>query len=338
MTGLNRILLTKLLLVLSAAAGVAPALAQNQAPADREIIAVAENLYQARDGGHATVFLVTDAGVILADPLNTSFAQWLKAELAERFNASVQYVLYSHHHWDHASGGAVFADTAMFIGHEAMVAALDRALPLYGPDVSANTIDRNGDDGASRQEVSHVGSLTRAFDRLDTNSNGELSGDEINVDILGPEIVYSDRMKVTLAGQTVELIHSHPTHSEDMTVLHFPEQRAAFAVDFVNARRMPGPLFDFAPENFIRAVSAIYDLDVDVFVPGHGAAGTGQDLADYVGLFRHLQSSVSDGIEHGATLNELQGTIDLSDYTDWLLYEERRGTVIADVYEILRQE
>ncbi|WP_428103361.1 MBL fold metallo-hydrolase [Candidatus Rariloculus sp.] len=47
----------------------------------------------------------------------------------ERFGVPVRYVLYSHHHWDHASGGAVFADTAIYIAHERMAAALAAPLP-----------------------------------------------------------------------------------------------------------------------------------------------------------------------------------------------------------------
>ena len=53
-------------------------------------------------------------------------ATWLKGELARRFNVPVRYVIYSHYHWDHASGGAVYADTARFIGHENMLKNMNK--------------------------------------------------------------------------------------------------------------------------------------------------------------------------------------------------------------------
>ncbi len=86
----------------------------------REIVNITGDLYRATDNAHHTAFLVTDEGIILTDPINTDFAMWLKAELDERFGVPVRYVLYSHYHDDHASGGAVFEDTAEFVGHENM--------------------------------------------------------------------------------------------------------------------------------------------------------------------------------------------------------------------------
>ena len=98
---------------------------QEQAPT-RAITNITGDLYRAQNNAHFTVFLVTSEGIILADPIGTDFATWLKAELADRFDVPVRYVLYSHYHDDHASGGDLFADTAEFIGHENMPVNLDR--------------------------------------------------------------------------------------------------------------------------------------------------------------------------------------------------------------------
>ena len=91
----------------------------------REITQIAGDLYRVQNNRHFTVFLVTPEGVILADPINADVAAWLRTEIATRFDLPVKYVIYSHHHGDHASGGEVFADTATFIGHVNMLAQLD---------------------------------------------------------------------------------------------------------------------------------------------------------------------------------------------------------------------
>src|SRR6185436_17848776 len=85
------------------------------APA-RTITNITGQLYRAQNNTHYNVFLVTPDGVIMTDPINREFALWLKQEIAQRFKQPVRYVLYSHHDWDHASGGVVFADTAQFVG------------------------------------------------------------------------------------------------------------------------------------------------------------------------------------------------------------------------------
>lgn len=128
---------------IAAACIVGSAGAQGQPP-PRGIVKIAGELYWAQNDNHFTVFLVTPAGLIMADPINRDFSRWLKAELSTRFKVPVRYVLYSHHHWDHASGGVVFADTAEFVGHQNMPGAL--ALPAGNLPLPENArkMDANG--------------------------------------------------------------------------------------------------------------------------------------------------------------------------------------------------
>ncbi|MFP6829489.1 MAG: MBL fold metallo-hydrolase [Gammaproteobacteria bacterium] len=111
--------------VLSMAALSLSTLVAAQEPT-RAITNVTGDLYTVQNDAHNTVFLVTPEGFILTDPISTDFSVWLKAELAERYDVPVRYVLYSHYHDDHASGGDVFADTATFVGHENMLPNLAR--------------------------------------------------------------------------------------------------------------------------------------------------------------------------------------------------------------------
>ena len=84
----------------------------------REIRKLTGDVYYARSDDYVSAFMVTSEGIVLVEPIGTEFATWLKGELDRRFHVPVKYVIYSHSHWDHASGGAVYADTARFIGHE----------------------------------------------------------------------------------------------------------------------------------------------------------------------------------------------------------------------------
>src|SRR5437667_8374943 len=90
----------------------------------QEIGKLTGDVYYARMDDYVSVFMVTSEGIILAEPIGIEMGTWLKAELAKRFNVPVKYVIYSHYHWDHASGGEVWADTARFIGHENMLKGL----------------------------------------------------------------------------------------------------------------------------------------------------------------------------------------------------------------------
>ena len=114
MTRSNKLGLYAIVLICIAYAGTAFG---QQAPV-REITKITGDLYRFRNAGHFSVFLVTPAGILATDPIDAEAARWLKAELAKRFDKPVKYLIYSHDHADHISGGEVFADSALVIGHE----------------------------------------------------------------------------------------------------------------------------------------------------------------------------------------------------------------------------
>src|SRR2546428_1899203 len=98
-------------------------------------------------------FMVTRGGIVLVEPIGTERTTWLKGERARRFNVPVKYVIYSHSHWDHASGGSVYADTARFIGHENLLKNI--AMPPAGTPLPQNVRaqDANNDGRIDQSEA-----------------------------------------------------------------------------------------------------------------------------------------------------------------------------------------
>jgi len=123
----------------------------------REITKIAGEVYRFRNAGHFSVFAVTPAGIIVTDPIDAAAATWLKGELARRFNQPVKYVIYSHSHADHASGGEVFAETATFVGHEATRTAManDRVRTTLPQETFKDT--RTIELGGTTVELAYVG-------------------------------------------------------------------------------------------------------------------------------------------------------------------------------------
>ena len=106
-------------------------------PPKRSITNIAGDVYQFKNNFHNSVFMVTPGGIIFVDPINKGASTWLKAELTRRFNRPVKYVIYSHDHADHISGGEVFADTAIFVSHvQAKEDIIDEQRPTPLPDVT----------------------------------------------------------------------------------------------------------------------------------------------------------------------------------------------------------
>jgi glyoxylase-like metal-dependent hydrolase (beta-lactamase superfamily II) len=137
------------MLAAAAAAAVAAGLAgatQAQAPAPAaqpqgqqpmfDVIKVDEGVYRFRYGGHNSMFIVTPAGVIVTDPISLrrpEAAQAYMAEIRKITSAPIRYMIYSHTHYDHATGGKPFKDAgAVVIAHDNAKA---RLMKVSNPDI-----------------------------------------------------------------------------------------------------------------------------------------------------------------------------------------------------------
>lgn len=100
---------------------------------------IGDGLYVFRWWVYRNIFIITDEGVIVTDPLNPKAAKLLQQEIRKLTDKPVKYVVYSHNHHDHISGGTVFEkEGATFIGHENMLKELNdhpsAVIPL--PDIT----------------------------------------------------------------------------------------------------------------------------------------------------------------------------------------------------------
>ena len=284
--------LTAFVMGAMALATASSALAQDEP--FREIVNITGDLYRATNNAHHNVFLVTDEGIILTDPISTDFSNWLKGELDGRFGVPVRYVLYSHYHDDHASGGAVFEDTAESIGHD------DTPVNLAAEE-----------------------------------------GNEIFAEVRPPDRTYSDTTSVTLGGKTVEMIHALPSHSNDSSIIYFPDERTVFAVDFVNVQRVPfqtmsgwGPITSWIEANHHLQST----VDYDIMAPGHGPIGTRADVDDTTRYLEELLAAVTEAVDAGMSLEEAQAAVLMEDYSEWAQYDAWRAMNVQGVYESLTAE
>src|SRR5499433_1266176 len=164
----------------------------------QEIGKLTGDVYYARMDDYVSAFMVTSEGIILVEPIGTEMATWLKTELRRRFNQPVKYVIYSHSHWDHASGGAVYADTARYIGQESMLKNI--AMPPGNTSLPQNVRmqDTNGNGRIEQSEAQ--GNIKTMFELYDANHDGVLTGAEVTRGPIGnvrpPDITYTDSLNI----------------------------------------------------------------------------------------------------------------------------------------------
>jgi len=118
----------KIFLILSASLGVLAhpsrqkrqegelGLAKEGFPASKE---VADGVYSfSNDGFYMSMFVVTQEGVMVVDPMNNNQAKAMLAAIREVTQAPIRYLFLSHNHYDHIKGAQVFKDEgASVISH-----------------------------------------------------------------------------------------------------------------------------------------------------------------------------------------------------------------------------
>jgi len=320
-----------------AAVFLTPGCAQ-RAPEGYSITHIAGGVYRAMNQNHGTVFLVTNDGIVLADPVNTDFALWLKQEFDERFGVPVKYVVYSHYHWDHASGGEVFADTATFVGHANMLAHL--AMPpatttlaeVQGQYAPVAALDTNGDGVVSLSEIPedfrrYPGSQKSQFLGFDADRDGVLSGAEVLRGpvsfVRPPEITYSSALEIRLGGKRANMSWvGKMNHSMDTSMITFPDDSVMYIVDYVTFGRVPNREMDYELgmfEEWMAAIIAAEELsrEFDFVATGHGPVGNAENVAAWRSYMEKLRDQVAAGMAAGHTLEQMQADIDMAEYSDW---------------------
>ncbi len=314
----------------------------------RSITHITGDLYRGQNNNHFMLLLVTDEGIIITDPINEGFSTWLKDEVASHFGVPVRYVLYSHHHGDHASGGAVFADTAQFVGHENMLNHLalppaSTPLPVEGQYANIAILDINGNGRIEQSEAENLNN----FAGFDANEDGVLSGAEVLRGpisaVYPPNITYSRTVSISLGGKEARMTWvGEFNHSMDMSVISFPEECTMQVVDFITFQRLPYREMDFENGLFDEWMAAITHWesvagDYDYISPGHGPVGDVADVTEWRRYFEALRDAVAEGIAASQSLEEMRATIEIPEYSDWEGYSWLHENILG-MYHFLTDD
>ena len=253
---------------------------------DYRIKHMTDNVYRVTAGKYHSVFMATDEGLFLTDPISTEAATWLREALERRFDAPIRYLAYSHNHVDHTMGGDVLAgDGVTVVAHEDAAADLRR---------------------------------TRVPTAL-------------------PDVTFREETTITLGDSRVELRYYGPNNGRGSVSMRFLPADVLFVVDWIVLGRMPYkdlPGYDI--HGMIASTRAVLEGPrFELFVGGHGAAGTRADVERYLAYLEALYGAVRDGMLAGKTKAELQEEIRLPTYSDLRMYDEWLSMNVAGVYDTL---
>ncbi|MGI9464361.1 MAG: MBL fold metallo-hydrolase [Aestuariivirgaceae bacterium] len=194
--------------------------------------------------------------------------------------------------------------------------------------------------------------LILSHDHADHSAGGEvfaqdgaivISHDKAKVQIIGerrptaiPNITFSDQMTVELGGKKVELKYLGKNHSDNMIVMHFPAERALFAVDFIPIKTVAFKDFPdaYLPE-WIESLRKVEQMDFDLLVPGHGRIGNRADVVAFREYMEFLHAKVLNALRLDKSLQTTLAETDLSHWRDWGQFEAWSPLNIEGMYKRL---
>ena len=319
------------------ASAQAPSLYQQTEYKGREIGRLTGDVYFARMDDYLSVFMVTPEGIILVEPIGLEFATWLKGELAQRFKVPVRYVIYSHSHWDHASGGAAYSDTARFVGHQNLMTLLAMPPATTGLPQAMRAQDTSGNGRIEQAEA--TGSVKNLFELYDADKDGTVSGAEAArgplANVRPPDQTYTDRLNIDLGGKRVEVISKPTAHASDNTIVRFVDgTNVVFASDWITVRRLPFG-GDVATPAEIALAKTVEALDFEHFVCSHGRLGRKEDVTANIRYREELRDAVAKAIAAGQTLEQAQASVVMDAYKDWEFFAQQRPQNVAGTYRAL---
>jgi glyoxylase-like metal-dependent hydrolase (beta-lactamase superfamily II) len=150
-----------------------------------------------------------------------------------------------------------------------------------------------------------------------------------------PTSTFRGRHSIELGGKTVVLMHAGPFHTPDLTVMAFPGEGVAFAVDPPPVGAVP---FDFGvlrPAEVVNWLEAVARLDFDTMMFGDGTTLPRDAIAPLAEYLSRLRGAVLIGYERGRSLETLQDTLLLDAYRTLPHYAARREHIAA-IYRRIR--
>jgi glyoxylase-like metal-dependent hydrolase (beta-lactamase superfamily II) len=248
-----------------------------------EVEELAPNVYLFTYNTHRSLFVTTDEGVLATDPQSTEAATRFLEEIKKVSEAPIRYLVYSHHHDDHVSGGAVFGGDVMVVAHEAV--------------------------------ASHIEGEIRA-----------------------PDVTFQEASSLHLGELEVRLLYPGPSETESNIIVYVRDRGVAFMVDTVSVRRLPWRDFGGTnPSDWIRALEVLSELEFDVLAPGHGSTGTKEHVTENIEYLTALMTAVQERIAQGQSLEQIQESLELPQYQDWVRYDEHFDLNIEGAFKALSQ-
>jgi glyoxylase-like metal-dependent hydrolase (beta-lactamase superfamily II) len=128
-----------------------------------------------------------------------------------------------------------------------------------------------------------------------------------------PDKNFTREMNLQVGDQVIQLLYPGPYHEQGNIFVYLPEHKVLMAVDHVVPGGVPWKHLSNTPDvpAFIKSIDQALAMNFDVFVPGHGPAGTRQDIIvqhEYVADLRENAMAALNEVNFTEATRGVQGS------------------------------
>ena len=154
-----------------------------------------------------------------------------------------------------------------------------------------------------------------------------------------PTVTFEESLDIDLGGVKVVLHYFGPTHSDNLIVIHIPQDGVLFAPDLSRpAGQLPNPDFrDMDVDSTIEVLGILARMDdVDIVVPGHNSPVSNQAyFRRYREYLASLRERVLTQMVAGRSLEEILGLVTMDDFGEYTNLEQVHEPNITSMYDYL---
>lgn len=273
-------------------------------------------------GGNVGFFVGPDA-VLVVDSQFKDIAPGIVAEIQKVTDRPIKYLLNTHHHGDHTGGNAVFQRFAVIIAHDNV-----RKRMLLSPQEILQGVPEYLEKAKKEGNAAMV---KRLEEELSWARNVKLE------EIPAPVLTYDSELRVHLGGETIQVWHTPPAHTDGDSVVYFEKANVLHMGD--NFFHRVVPYIDVSAGGSVKGYLAMLDrmmtrvpANVTV-IPGHG------EVTDLAGLksFRQELADVLDAARKaraaGRTKPQFRDEADFSRFQAYPGYADRFHMVLEAAYD-----
>ena len=253
-------------------------------------------------GGNIGV-LAGDQGILLIDAEWPQLHDKVLAAVSHISRQPIRYLVNTHWHWDHVGGDGLFGKAGVVI---------------FSSEQTREYIEK-----AQASTASAAGA--------------PYAPDPAAI----PVVTVNNGVKFHVGGQTVEIIHVPPAHTNGDLIVHFIEADVIQTGDTFFHGFYPD--IDQPHGGTIDGMIALYDRlykmsgpDTKI-IPGHGPVASREDVREYQGMLREVRKRVAKAVAAGMTEEQLVASHPLDDLDrKWGGNLIKQPYVLGIVYEELK--